>query len=98
MLGEPETAMEIAQKVVALVGTKPTPGDCWRTATAAEALLLAGDTSQAARLYQEAVDMAPLAVDDHRSTRNQARELIRTLAPAETGRAAVEAVFAHLGD
>lgn len=83
---------------MALVGSKPVPGRYWDTATVAEVQLLGQNFIDAATVYQAAVDMAPMATGDHRSTRNQARELMNHLNPTDPDRAAIEAVFAHLGE
>jgi hypothetical protein len=96
MLGEPDIGRELATKVAALVGTSAVAGDYWKTATVAEIQLLAGNYDQARKLYQNAVDGAPAALGDHRSTRNQVRELMKHLTPSDADRAAIEAVFAHL--
>ena len=48
-------------------------------ATVAEVQLLGQNFAEAARIYQVAVDMAPMETGDHRSTRNQARELMKHL-------------------
>jgi tetratricopeptide (TPR) repeat protein len=98
MLGELEVGRDLAARVMALVGTKPVPGRYWDTATVAEVQLLGQNFAEAATIYQAAVDMAPMATGDHRSTRNQARELMKHLNPTDADRAAIEAVFAHLGD
>ena len=98
ILGELDVGRELAGKVMALVGTAPVHGKYWDTATVAEVQLLGQNFAEAARIYQVAVDMAPMETGDHRSTRNQARELMKHLNPTDAGRASIEAVFAHLGD
>lgn len=98
MLGDLELGREIADKVRKLVGTAPVPDKYWDTATVAEVQLLNQKYAEAAKIYQAAVDMAPLAEGDHRSTRNQARELMKQLNPPDADRAAIESAFAHLVD
>src|SRR5215472_5178329 len=51
MLGDLDSAANYAKRVEALVGTEPSPGDYWKTATSAEVRLLQRDFAGAARLY-----------------------------------------------
>ncbi|SEB22708.1 toll/interleukin-1 receptor domain-containing protein [Variovorax sp. YR216] len=78
-LDEIEAGIQLAKAVEQLVGTEPKPGDYWRTATVAEAQLIQRNFDLAATRYEQAVAMAPGAIDDHRSTCKQARLLLKHL-------------------
>lgn len=98
-LGTPEDmekARTYAARVVEVTGTKPTPGDYWRTASAAEALLIQTDYGSAGALYKAAVSMSPTEVGSHRSTWGQARRLLEKLGATEAESAPVKAAFSHL--
>src|SRR5664280_1499842 len=79
LLGDLGSAAEYASRVEALVGTAPTPGDYWRTATAAEAQLIQGHYEAAVRLYEEAVACAPDEAGSHRTTWSAASRLLAAL-------------------
>jgi hypothetical protein len=88
----------LAAAVQKIVGTEPTKGDYWKTATAAEAALIMGSFSDAARLYDAAVSMARSEIGSHESTWQQACLLMTKLLPNAEERAAVRHAFEHLPD
>jgi hypothetical protein len=90
-------AEELAGEVQALVGTEPVPGDYWATATIGEVFLIRQDYEGAARLFQAAVDSAPMETGSHGTTWKQACRLMAKLGPTEDQRARVLAPFEHLG-
>jgi tetratricopeptide (TPR) repeat protein len=96
LLREPDVAKVFAQQVQALVGDKATPGDYWKTATAAEVQLMQEKFAEAARLYLDAVAMSPGRIDDHRSTLTQANRLLEHLDATNEEVVRVRAAFAHL--
>lgn len=96
LLGDVATGQDYARKVTALVGAEVSPGDYWKTATAAEALLIGGDYEKACRLYDAAVAMSPGDRGSHGSTWRQAERLMRALAVPEPTRLAISKVFAHV--
>lgn len=98
-LGTPEDtekARLFAARVVDITGTEPTPGDYWRTASVAEALLIQTDYGGAGEMYKAAVAMAPAEIGSHMSTWAQARRLLEKLGASETEATAVKAAFSHL--
>src|SRR5262249_31999575 len=78
-LDELDAGLKLAKEVERLVGTDSKSGDYWHTATVAEAQLIQRNFELAATRYEEAIAMAPGAVDDHRSTCKQARLLLKHL-------------------
>ena len=78
-LNEIDAGIQLAKAVEQLVGMQPKPGDYWHTATVAEVQLIQRNFDLAATRYEQAVAMAPGAVDDHRSTCKQARLLLKHL-------------------
>jgi hypothetical protein len=101
LLGTPEDlarGKELAARVQGIVGTEPTRGDYWRTATTAEVQLLQGNYSEAARLYTEAVAMAPKELGSQGTTWLQAFRLMAALKPNDEDRALVRNAFSHLAD
>lgn len=97
LLGEQETAAQLAKRVEALVGVNPVPGDYWRTATIAEVQLLQGNLDSAAVGYLNAVLMAPEDHGSHQSTRSQAALLLKALNASEENSKRVLAAFDHAG-
>ena len=89
-------AAAYAAQVLEIVGSRRTPGDYWRTATSAEALLIGKDYRQAGELYQASVDMAPAEIGSHELTWGQARRLMEKLGPNEEERLLVARAFSHL--
>jgi hypothetical protein len=79
-------AEEYSARVLAIVGTEPHPGDYWKTATVAEAMLLKKDYTGAARLYKAAVAMARAEKGSQESTWAQACRLMRVLKPSDAER------------
>jgi hypothetical protein len=96
LLGEKETAAQLAKRVQNVVGDKAVPGDYWKTATVAEVQLLQGKYDQAANLYQAAVLIAPLDYGSHESSYNQAKLLLEALGAAPEQKANIAASFPHL--
>ncbi|MEN8239317.1 MAG: toll/interleukin-1 receptor domain-containing protein [Actinomycetota bacterium] len=100
-MGGPEdlaAAEQYAGRVQEIVGEEPKPGDYWETATVGEVHLIKGDYSNAARLYEAAVAIAPEARDWHASTWKQACRLMEKLEPDAGDRATVRHAFRHLDD
>ena len=95
MLGERETATQLAARVEALFENN-SPVDYYEQAALAEARLLQGDYQQACKYYNAAVLMAPGETGSHKGTLEQAREIMRFLEAPPSDREAVEQVFAHL--
>lgn len=96
-LDELEIAEAFADRVQELVGTEATRDDYWQTATVAELELIRGRYAPAARLYAQAVAMAPEERGSHESTWNQARLLLRHLGATDEEVALVAGAFPHLG-
>ena len=88
----------IAARVQQIVGTKPTKGDYWRTATAAEAFLIQRNYADPARLYEAAVATARAETGSHESTWRQTCALMAKLQPSAEERALVRRAFEHLPD
>jgi hypothetical protein len=97
LLGEKETAAQLAKRVETLVGRNATPGDYWRSATVAEVQLLQGNLATAATRYLEAVLIAPEDHGSHQSTRAQAILLLAALAASPEDSRLVLAAFDHDG-
>ncbi|HVT94104.1 MAG TPA: TRAFs-binding domain-containing protein [Bryobacteraceae bacterium] len=76
LLGETETAKQLAARVEQIVGTTAVPNDYWRTATIAEVQLMEGNYAQAAALYQAAVSGAPSESGSHETTLAEAESLL----------------------
>ena len=70
---------EYASDVQQLIGPDACPGDYWRTATVAECHLIRGAFAAAAKVYEEAVAMAPDIKGSHDSTWKQASKLMAIL-------------------
>ncbi|HEY0428036.1 MAG TPA: TIR domain-containing protein [Pyrinomonadaceae bacterium] len=101
LVGEPEDiakAAKYAERVEQIVGTEPHPGDYWKTATVGETFLIQKKYEDAARLYKDAVAIAPAKTDSHLTTWTQACRLMEKLQPADEQRAAIRAVFKSLPD
>lgn len=86
-------AEEYAAKTQALVGTEPTEGDYWKTATIGELFLIRKQYAEAARIYKEAVDMAPNAKGNHQSTLNQAILLMEKLGTPDSEKIEIVKAF-----
>jgi len=91
-----EEAAQYAKEVETLVGTEPTLGDYWKTATSAEVKLLQRDFAVAGQLYRAAVSQDPLALGSHEATFQQAERLLEHLNPTPQERSLVLSAFAHL--
>ena len=94
LLGERDTAKQLAARVEKLVGTAAIPNDYWRTATIAEVQLLQGNYQQAAALYQSAVGEAPLERGSHASTWAAASRLLDCLEASAGQKTLIRNVFA----
>lgn len=91
LLGEPETAREVADQVRVLVNVReaalagrPGPGSraadsYWSLVTGAEAELLAGEVEAARRLYLRAFQLHPDKAGARRSTLDQLPEILRAV-------------------
>jgi hypothetical protein len=97
LLGERETAAQLAQRVEGLVGAVASPGDYWKTATVAEVQLLQQRYDVAGNLFLQAVLQAPEEHGSHQSTRTQAISLLDALQAPPAARQAVLAAFDHPG-
>jgi TIR domain/MAP3K TRAFs-binding domain len=93
MLGEKETAAQLAKRVQDLVGNKAVPGDYWRTATVADVQLLQGNFDAAGDLYIEAVMAAPYDLGSHESVYGQTQELLVALGATQEQKAKIAAAF-----
>jgi carboxylesterase type B len=62
-----------------IVGDKAVPGDYWKTATIAEAMLIKKEYAAAADMYQKAIDISPTEKKSHESTAKQAKLLLQKL-------------------
>jgi hypothetical protein len=96
LLGERETALQLAKRIDELVGDVRQAPDYWHLATAAESRLVQGDWRRAADLYVKAVSMAPEELGSHRATRDQAVALLDALQAPQADRETVLAAFVHL--
>lgn len=97
LLGEKETAAQLAKRVEALVGTNAAPNDYWRTATVAEVQLLQGNIAAAAARYLDAVLIAPEDHGSHQSSCAQAKLLLASLQVSDSDSGTVLAAFDHPG-
>jgi tetratricopeptide (TPR) repeat protein len=91
-----EQASEYAASVQTLVGTEPVPGDYWKTATVAEALLIQKKYKEAGDMYEKAVAMARTETGSHESTYLQAKRLIEKLKPTDAEKENILQAFSHL--
>jgi hypothetical protein len=97
LLGEIETAAQLAARVESIVGVAAVPGDYWKTATIAEVQLLQGRFAEAGARYLDAVLILPEDHGSHGSTLGQARLILKALnAPTETCDKVLDA-FNHRG-
>lgn len=92
------TAASYAARVQDIVGTQAHPEDYWKTATAAEALLIQKRYEEAGRLYEAAVSSARSELGSLKSTWKQACRLMEKLQPSAEERAHVRKPFEHLPD
>ncbi|HJQ33437.1 MAG TPA: toll/interleukin-1 receptor domain-containing protein [Pyrinomonadaceae bacterium] len=91
-------AASYAERVQAIVGTSAHREDYWKTATAAEALLIQKRYEEAARLYETAVSAARSETGSHKTTWKQACRLMEKLHPTAEERALIRKPFEHLPD
>ncbi len=96
LLGEKETAAQLAKRVQELVGDKPVPGDYWRTATVAEVQLLQGNIDAAAALYTAAVCDKPFDHGSHELSYGQAVLLLAAIGATDEQKAKIAAAFPDL--
>jgi hypothetical protein len=93
LLGEKETAAQLASRVQKIVGDTPVANDYWKTATAAEVQLLQENYNKAAELYRVAVVVAPGDKASHESTYAQAKLLLEALGASNEQKAAIDSAF-----
>jgi tetratricopeptide (TPR) repeat protein len=93
MLGENDKGKAFAEKVELLVGNKAVPGDYWRTATIGEVMLIQQKYTEAADLYQQAIDIAPTEKASHISTAKQATLLLEKMGASDEDKKKVLGVF-----
>lgn len=93
LLGDIDKGMNYAKQVEAIVGDKPVSGDYWKTATIGEVLLVQKKYTEAADMYQKAIDMAPSETGSHQSTYKQAKLLMEKLGAGDEERKLVDGVF-----
>jgi hypothetical protein len=96
LLGAPADlakAGEYAARVLEIVGTNSWPGDYWKTATVAEAVLMQKYYAQAAALYQTAVAISPEETGSHGSSWMQASRLMAKLGATPEEIALVQQAF-----
>jgi tetratricopeptide (TPR) repeat protein len=99
LLGTPADlakAGEYAARVLEIVGTNPWPGDYWKTATVAEAVLMQKNYAQAAALYQTAVAISPEETGSHGSSWMQASRLMAKLGATPEEIALVQQAFGRV--
>ncbi len=99
LLGDSAAAAAYLERVEAIVGNQPVPGDYWRSATVAELQLMLKNYGRAAELYRRAVEIG--GRDDHGSqitTWRQAERLMNALEAGPADRMKVQEVFRHLRD
>jgi hypothetical protein len=93
LLGEKQTAAQVAERVQKIVGDTPVPGDYWKTATVAEVQLLQGKIEVAANIYRAAVAMAPLEHRSHQSTFEQAMLILDALEASADNKMRIQSAF-----
>ena len=101
LLGSPddlEKANEYAARVLDIVGTKAWPGDYWKTATAAEALLMQKKYRQAADLYQRAIAISPKETGSHATSWTQANRLMAKLTASAEEQAVIKQAFGQVAE
>jgi tetratricopeptide (TPR) repeat protein len=101
LLGTPDDlrqAEDYAARVLGIVGEEPVPGDYWKSATVAEAVLMRKDYAQAAALYRKAIAIAPTEKGSHASTWGQARRLLPKLGAGAEQQALVRAAFGRVAE
>ncbi len=99
LLGTPddlEKANEYATRVLDIVGTRVWLGDYWKTATAAEALLLQKNYETAADLYQKAIAISPRETASHGTSWTQAIRLMAKLGADADARALIKQAFGRI--
>lgn len=96
LLGETDLADELAKKVERLVGTEVQEGKYWETATVAEVQLIQKNYEKAGKLYQAAVDIAPLEHGSQKTTLKQARLLLKHLKTTDINIKHIEDAFSDL--
>jgi tetratricopeptide (TPR) repeat protein len=101
LLGTPddlEKANEYATRVLDIVGTEAWPGDYWKTATAAEALLMQKNYGQAADLYQKAIAISPMETGSHGASWTQASRLMAKLRASAGEQALIKQAFGGVAE
>jgi hypothetical protein len=89
LLGETDLARQLAAQVKALTSRFIDASDFYKTLTLAEALVLLGDHTTAARLYRECRVRYPDRSGDLVTTREQLEGLIMALPVPEEGASAL---------
>jgi len=84
--------MNYAARVQELVGTKPTPGDYWKTATVAEVLLIQKKYDEAATMYELALSYGRKETGSLESSRKQIERLLEKLKPSSEEKEKILAV------
>jgi hypothetical protein len=101
LLGTPEDinkAQDYAKRVEAIVGTRASPGDYWKTATAAEVSLIQRSYENAAELYRAAIAISPTETGSHQTSWIQASRLMAKLGTSPQDEAVIRQVFGHLAE
>ncbi len=99
LLGIPEgfdRALKYARRVENIVGTKPEPGDYWKTVTIAEMFLIQKKYQDAGRTYEAAITSARFELGSKKTTWKQACRLMDKLQPTEEERAMISKAFLSL--
>lgn len=96
LIGDSDIADELAEKVENIIGTVAQENDYWQTATIAEVQLIRRRYEMAGRLYQKAVDIAPLEYGSQKTTLKQARLLLKHLGASDDDVMLIEAAFSDL--
>lgn len=91
-------AARYAEQVQEIVGITAHREDYWKTATAAEALLIQKKYEEAGRLYEAAVSSARSETGSHKSMWKQACRLMEKLHPTSEEQALIRQPFKHLPD
>jgi len=91
-------AEEYAAKVQEIVKTEARAGDYWMTATVAEVFLIRKNYTDAGRIYEAAVRIAPKEIGNHETTWKQACRLMQKLQPTTAERSLVRKPFMNLTD
>jgi patatin-related protein len=86
---------DYAAELQTWVGRNAIPGDYWKSATVAETHLILGDYDAAAKVYKEAIEIAPNDKGSHDSTWKQASKLMAVLQVPAAARARIREAFGN---